>query len=966
MRVLAVVIAALAFVPAASASTTLTGGVQNTVVPSAIITQAGTELVSWESPSGTISISRSNTAGKTIVTGDPIPGRTQMIQQPSGAIQLYFPNAAGVGRMTSTDDGATWTGPIQTQSHTVGPVEGAAVAPDGTPYFSQDGTGFVNVFLDGMSFKNPINHGGVFGQNFGLGNPFPQIAIQEYQVQTQNFGAETGQAGSAVISAITKTGGNEFHGSVFLEYQPNSFITQPYFDKLNHVPKPDYNRKQYGGEFGGPIIPGKLHFYVAAELTNQFRPGSTGTVNPALFPANLVAQTNIAHSMDFKQGLYFGKLTSYMTDADTLNLIGYLREEDNLSDIDSNATSSHARRIRTTQDRWQVQWRHNAGGFVNQLNVSYDKATQDTPSLSPGPELVLLNSANPDFSNGIESGGHFFQQGDTQKSWTFKDDAILRMGGHSLKLGGQFGFLDLSRSVNNSYNGRYYFANPGPVANFDFNNAQPIQTRIDIAPTPTLSAQDTQIGVYLQDEWKANDHWTVNYGLRWDYESNANNNNYVTPPAIAAALRAYPGWPARGINPEDYISNGSNRQPFYGAFQPRVGLAYDVHGDRDLVLFAGAGRYYDRQLFIQGVIEALTNSTRILPMFFCPGGGAAQGTGTGADAANCMQWSESFRDPATLRALAAQQAGSGGGDVWVLNNKTKMPYSDQFSLGLRKRFGDIQTSVTLSHIRTHNIQMFVRSNFYSNGWFTTVLTPTGCVNGGDQWIIDLTPNGPFPNCAATNAQLTGFNGKLNRGESDGEAHYNALYFSAEKPVTSESKWGFTTALTLQQARSNVAQELNSDEFYNGPNLGTFGWNNVNGVPKWSLVSSGSWRVPADVTLSAELTLNSGPSFGSVIAPWNGLTAPVPQGACCVANFGGVYSPKSTIAYKRLDLRVAKSFKFGGKQEATVSFDAFNVFNWLNRNYSSWGAGGGSPAPLTENSQVGADARAFQVAFKYSF
>ena len=156
MRVYAVVIAALAFAPAASAWTTLTGGVQNTVVPSVIVTQAGTKLVSWEAPVGTISVSRRNSAGKTLVTGDPVPGRTQLIQQPNGAIQLYFPNAAGVGRMTSTDDGQTWTGPIQTQSHTVGPVEGAAVAADGTPYFSQDGTGFVNVFrgLNGESVKN--------------------------------------------------------------------------------------------------------------------------------------------------------------------------------------------------------------------------------------------------------------------------------------------------------------------------------------------------------------------------------------------------------------------------------------------------------------------------------------------------------------------------------------------------------------------------------------------------------------------------------------------------------------------------------------------------------------------------------------------------------------------------------------------------------------------------------------------
>jgi len=157
MRALAVVIAALAFAPAASAWTTLTGGVGNTTVPSIILTQAGSQLVSWEAPvGGTISVSRNNTAGKTIVSGDPVPGRTQLVQQPNGAIQLYFPNAGGVGRMTSTDDGQTWTGPIQTQSHTTGPVQGAAIAPDGTPYFSQDGTGFVNVFrgLNGESVKN--------------------------------------------------------------------------------------------------------------------------------------------------------------------------------------------------------------------------------------------------------------------------------------------------------------------------------------------------------------------------------------------------------------------------------------------------------------------------------------------------------------------------------------------------------------------------------------------------------------------------------------------------------------------------------------------------------------------------------------------------------------------------------------------------------------------------------------------
>ena len=157
MRFFAVIIAALVIAPAASAWTTLTGGVDPSGVPSIIVTQAGSELVSWDSTvGGTISISRNNGAAKVVVAGDPSAGRSQLVQQPNGAIQLYYPSALGAARLTSTDDGQTWTGPIQTQSHTTGPVEAAAVAPDGTPYFAQDSTSGVNVFrgLNGESVKN--------------------------------------------------------------------------------------------------------------------------------------------------------------------------------------------------------------------------------------------------------------------------------------------------------------------------------------------------------------------------------------------------------------------------------------------------------------------------------------------------------------------------------------------------------------------------------------------------------------------------------------------------------------------------------------------------------------------------------------------------------------------------------------------------------------------------------------------
>lgn len=825
----------------------------------------------------------------------------------------------------------------------------------------------VNVLLDGMSIKNPINHGGIFGQNFGLGNPFPQIAVQEYNVQTQNFGAETGQAGAAVITAITKTGGNEFHGSAFLQWQPNSFITQPYFDKKNGFPKPVYDRKQFGGDLGGPIIPDVLTFYLAGEGTIQSLPGATGNVTVPI-PQDLASQINTTKNLDFKQGLYFGKLTFFATDSDTFNVSAFIRRENNLNDIDGNATPSHGRTILTHQDRYQLAWRHNSGGFLNTLNLSYDKGTQSTPSVGTGPEYVL--SGGTGFDSIAVTGAHFFEQGDSNKLITIKDDATLRRGDHTFKFGGQIQFMDLSRTVNDHFNGSYYYTNPGAVPTFDPTTATPYGARINLAPTPTLKAKNTQIGFYVQDEWRPDEHWTINLGLRWDFETNAHNNDYVTPAAIATALRNYPGWQAAGINPEDYISTGNNRKPQYDMFQPRIGVSYDVHGDNSLVIFAGAGRYYDRSLFIEGVIESLTNTNKTVDVRFC----------STTVTSGCVNFTPAMRDPDNLRAAAAGLF-PGGGSVFVMNNDVRAPYSDQFDLGVRTRFGDIRASLTFSYIRSHNIFNFVRSNFYENGWYSRYVTRdgagnvTGCTDGGINWIQDSSP-GSLTNgdgsavspaiCAAQNAQLAGFSGKLNRGQNDGQADYKAIYLQLEKPFNDTSVWGFTSTLTLQWARSNVAMELNGDEVFNSADQTGFGWQKVNGTVDWSLVTTANYRAPWGLTLSGTLQLTSGPRFGNILAPWNSSVVP-PDGACCYGNFGGVLSPEPFIAYKRLDLRVAKTFKlpFGG-QELTVDFQAFNVFNWLNRNYSTWGAGGGSPAPLVEDSQIARDARSFQVGAKYRF
>jgi hypothetical protein len=841
---------------------------------------------------------------------------------------------------------------------TVTPTSGARQVRAGA--VSADNT---NVFIDGLSLKNPVNHGGVAGQNFSKGNPFPQLAVQEFKVDTQNFKAEYEQAGSAIITAVTKTGGSEFHGDLFGEWQPKSFIGRPYFDRPGNAnnltganPKPDYNRWQYGGDLGGPIIKDLLHFYVAFEATDQKLPSSSVTFGASdNVPSSISSGFSGSYPQSFNQKLYFGKLSLFASERDTINVSGFIRNERNLADFGGNALPSHGHILNNSVKLFQGDWNHRGDNWLNEFLVAYNKVDNGTPRVSTGPEFILSNGTN--FGTVAALGNNSFEQNDRNETWTVKNNVTFFGGKHVIKAGGKVTFNRYEREEDSKSNGTYFY-NVNPNANVGTTDAAnqpapaagsyggygafttadastPYAAQVSTVPVQPASANNTQIGLFIQDDWTPDDHWTFNLGLRWDYESNAKNENFVTPAKVAAALRAYQGWQAAGINPEDYISTGNNRHPEWLAFQPRLGVSYDVKGDRDLIFFAGAGRYYDRPLFITAGIETIKNYYQsVSTVNFCRPGLTVP--------AGCVPFTNALRDVDALRAAAIAQGT--GGDVWLLNNDTKLPFSDQFNLGIRKRFGQIQTSITYSHIRSHNIFQFVRGNRLPNGTYTSQ---------GDQWIED-----DFP----TAGDLPGYNGKLNIGSNDGDAVYNAIYLSADKPFTANSRWGFTTTLSLQAPRSNVAQELGSDEFYNGPRQNAYGWQYINGAEKFRFVGTGIVRGPFNTVLSGTLTLSSGPAFGNVI-----FKANPPEQACCYGNFGGVFFPHETFGYSNLDLRIAKNFKmpWSDSHELEVSFAAFNVFDTVNRNYSAWGAGSGENPTFEENGTVG-NARSFQVGAKYRF
>ncbi|HEX2686818.1 MAG TPA: carboxypeptidase-like regulatory domain-containing protein, partial [Kofleriaceae bacterium] len=166
-----------------------------------------------------------------------------------------------------------------------------------------------NVFIDGLSLKNNINDGGVVGQDSSRGNPFPQLAVAGFRVLTQNYKAEYEQAGTSIISAVTKSGGNDVHGEVYGAYQDRNVMSiDPFTEKLM-LPKPEYRRYQVGGLLSGPII--KDHLFALATYEGNYQNRASNVALGNSTPDNLArfGQYQGSFVSPFREHLGFGKLT---------------------------------------------------------------------------------------------------------------------------------------------------------------------------------------------------------------------------------------------------------------------------------------------------------------------------------------------------------------------------------------------------------------------------------------------------------------------------------------------------------------------------------------------------------------------------------------------------------------------------------------------------------------------------------
>jgi hypothetical protein len=445
-------------------------------------------------------------------------------------------------------------------------------------------------------------------------------AMQEFRIETSSYAPELGRTPGAQISIVTKSGGNQFHGTAFDYLRKDIFDARNYFD-VPSLPKPALRQNDFGGTLGGPIRKDKTFFFFSYEglrlrlpQTDSgefFTASARAAVAPAYQPivnALPLPAPNaplIDPSCDNITNPCLAKLSVAYSDPSSLNATSIRIDQNFSKNITLFARYVHAPSDETVRSWEELHYETtNADTFtagliiflaptkVNDFRANWSRETVNFVTnltdfhggVAP-PASVLFPASSvyrPDQGQGLVSlasigaGDMDVRAGtiysNVQRQLNFVDTFSWAVGAHQIKFG-----IDFRRLNPTALQGTGYGFFPGygdlVAGTWDF---------VLLTSYRPFSVIVNNYSLFAQDAWRVTNRLTLNYGFRWEVN---------TPPVSATSSQ--PLYVLQGIfnaNPLAEVPGALWRTRFNN-FAPRIGIAYQL--TPKTVVRGGFGVFYD-------------------------------------------------------------------------------------------------------------------------------------------------------------------------------------------------------------------------------------------------------------------------------------------------------------------------------------------------------------------------------------
>jgi hypothetical protein len=507
-----------------------------------------------------------------------------------------------------------------------------------------------NITLDGAVNNDAIGFSPSLGGTSGTSglpgssaraNPISLDAIQEIQASVAPFDVKLGNFTGGSINAVTRSGSNEFHGSVY-GYGRNQAITGRSVDGTDSKIGSVYHDYQTGFRLGGPIIKNKLFFFTNAEIARRTEPQFYAAGAPGS-PVTLDLAQQIAAKLKNTYNYDVGAYGDYSIYANSDKIFG--RIDWNVDDKTSialrhNYVKSEATNLERSgslfkfgsqdfvqnnlQNSTVLEVKSNfSSRFANNLILGYTNIHDYRTLLGGQASLfpyVQINNVSTDPSVNYGLGSNQILLGSDReasifntrtKTFEITDNFTFYTGSHALTLGTHNELYKIDYGFINSWNGRVEYNN---VSDFLADQPNRIRGTYHLPPgfnpatdpasarfsqnsydynynNPSASFNINLYSAYIQDEWSVTDRLKVSPGIRLDLTS------LPTPPALNSALVNDPANDARTLNQTYSHTSWANlNNKLLGKVQvsPRLGFNFDVNGDQSVVLRGGTGIFTGR------------------------------------------------------------------------------------------------------------------------------------------------------------------------------------------------------------------------------------------------------------------------------------------------------------------------------------------------------------------------------------